>query len=450
MARKKLSSASAPEKSSEFDLRVYAETVQSDIPSYEDLKRDREPEFRKWLSGLRDRLRSFKEKEIKVIVVLGTGGTFQSASTPDGYKPTGTLEESFDALGLPEDPSIHLEKCDMMNLDSSQMTVEQWRFLAEMILVLEEEVSDMYDQIIVTHGTDTMAKGASYLSFILKGFPKSIIFTGSQEPAQAPDTDAKDQMDRAITVAKIASNENRKITEVMVACGLKISRGTWAAKLGDRTVNAFGPWNQPNQEFDATDWDRAVNDGTLHKLAPALLDFGTGKSRGRLEFADHAIDFSHKGAFEPFTEITQPADVFPATLSDKSTMALARHLIQQRVAVLTQLGSATADDRLVKVALEAAEHGKPVIFEAPFHDSTIEAGTYAAGAEVLKELPSIQRSLPILNTSPATFEAKTNYTLHRLGIVPEGETEGLGVIYSSQDLRRFYDQMEANLVRELV
>ena len=169
-----------------------------------------------------------------------------------------------------------------------------------------------------------------------------------------------------------------------------------------------------------------------------------------MEFATHAIDTEHRGAFEPFTQIERPADIFPATLTDKSPMALAAHIIRQRVAVLTQLGSATADDRLVEVALEAAKNGKTVLFEAPFHDSTVEVGTYKAGSKVKKPLSNIQRSLPILNTSPATFEAKTNFLLHRLNMQPAGNTRGLGDYYKNEDLRRFYDGMEQNFVGELV
>lgn len=448
----------AKSKSNEpaFDLNAYAENVASSIPSYLKLKQDAEPAFRKFLAGFRERVREKREVDKKkIIVVLGTGGTFQSKKNPEGrYEPVGSLEESFKALGLPEDPAVHLELCNLMNLDSSQMTVEQWRFLAEMIIHLEQQVSDMYDAVIITHGTDTMAKGAAYLSFMLKGFPKSIIFTGSQEPAVKDGTDAKDQMDRAITTAKIASDPRRRIAEVMVACGLRVTRGTWVTKLGDKTVNAFGPWNQPGQGFDATEWKKAVDNDYLHRLAPALLDFGTGKGRGSLEFAGHAIDVEHKGTFEPFTRIIKPAGIFPATLSDKSPVALATHIIHQRVSVLTQLGSATADDRLVNVALQAAERGKIVLFEAPFHDSTIEAGTYEAGAAVLKVLPNIQRRLPIINTSPSTFEAKANYLLHKLDIRPDArshaESAGLGVTYESKELRQFYDAMEQSLVKELV
>lgn len=438
----------------DFDLVEYAQREASKvkkIPSYENLKRDVEPEFMRFLADLRDRLRKHKEKGKKVFAVIGTGGTFQSKKGKDGYEPTGTLRESFQALQLPKDNSIHLELCDLMNLDSSQMTVEQWRFLAEMIMKLEEAAGDMYDGIIVTHGTDTMSRGASYLSFMLRGFPKSIVFTGSQHPAREEGSDAKDHMERAIIASRIAANVNRRITEVMVACGPKVSRATWAAKQGDTTTHAFGPWNDPRQGFDATDWQRAAGDGSLFRLAPALLDFGSGKSVGDLVFAGHAVEYGKKGPYEPFTEIDGPADLYPAKLTDKSLRSFAKHLRAQEVALLTQLGAATADDGLLDVALAAADRGKIVVVQAPFPDSRVKAGTYKAGAAIRRNLKGgIQRPLPIINTSPDAGDAKINYVLHRLGIKPSAETKGLGLIYASGDIRRFYDRMDQNLVGELV
>lgn len=439
---------------SEFDLVEYARTNAinaKEIPSYEKLKREVEPEFRTFLSGLRGRLQADEAAGKKILVVLGTGGTFQSKKGPDGYEPTGKLRESFDALQLPKDNTLHLELCDLMNLDSSQMTVEQWRFLAEMIMLLEEEAGDLFEGIIITHGTDTMAKGASYLSFMLKGFPKSIIFTGSQHPAREEGSDAKDQMERAIITARIASLANRRIAEVMVACGPKVTRATWAAKQGDTTTHAFGPWNDPHQAFDATDWEKAVRDGTLFRLAPPLLDFGLGKNVGSLEFAGHAREYGKKGPYEPFTAIERPADLFSVRLTDKSPEAFARHLIAQRVGLLTQLGAATADNALVDVALAAADRGKLIVVQAPFPDSQVPVGTYAAGKAIGRTLGGdIHRSLPIINTSPDAYDAKVNYALSRLGIQPTMETRGLGLVYSAADVRKFYSVLEQSLVGELV
>jgi len=436
-----------------FNLVEFADSVelQRATPSYDQLVLDSLPGYMGKLSGIRDRLYEGRQANKLNLIILGTGGTFQSAETDHGYAPQGGLKESFDALNLPKDEKVNLELIDLMNLDSSQMNVDHWRFLAEAVMTLEDEAGDLYDGIIVTHGTDTMTRGAAYLSFMLQGFPKSIIFTGSQFPARQTGTDAKDQMERAIVTAKLAANPNRKIAEVMVACGLRISRGVWGIKKGDKTTNAFEPWNQPNQAFDATEWAKAAADGTLDRLAPALLDFGTGKNTGSLEFAGHARDVNHKGHYTPFTEITKPADIIPARMTDISARGLANFIIGRKATVLTQLGSATADDTLVEVALAAANHGKAIVFEAPFADSSVQAGTYAAGSGVTRVLEYIKRPIPIINTSPDAFAAKMNFLLHAHGLSEkELAVSGLGTTYSSNDLRGFYDAMETNIVGELI
>lgn len=97
-----------------------------------------------------------------------------------------------------------------------------------------------------------------------------------------------------------------------------------------------------------------------------------------MEFAQHARELRQVGAFEPFTQLTVPANVHPISLTDTSPVDFASHLIHSRVSVLTQLGSATADDRLVMVALAAAQRGKAMYFAAPFPDSQTHAGKYAA------------------------------------------------------------------------
>ncbi len=436
-----------------LNLEQYAAEAETRraIPSYDELMRTSWPDYMQTLSGIRNRLSDVSGEGKLNLVVIGTGGTFQSAETDEGLAPSGSLKESFDALNLPKDETINLELIDLMNLDSSQMNVEHWRFLAEAIDKLEMAAGDKFDAIIVTHGTDTMTRGASYLSFMLQGFPKSIVFTGSQNPARQTGSDAKDQMERAITTAKLTANPNRRITEVMIACGEKVTRGTWGAKKGDKTTNAFQPWNQPNEDFDATEWAKAADEGTLDHLAPALLDFGTGKNTSLLEFARHARDYRKKGPYTPFTKVRNQADIIPVRLTDISSGRFARFITEQTVSVLTQLGSATADDVLVDIALAAANNGKAIIFEAPFADSKVAAGTYKAGSGVTRELPFLQRRLPIINTSPDAFAAKSNFLMHSLGVEPfDVAHEGLGTIFSGYDLRRFYDHMETNMVGELV
>ena len=436
-----------------FDLINYAEeaTIKRNTPSYEELSKEANPRFDKFIARLRDQQQIPETPPDKFnIIVLGTGGTFQSAETDHGIAPEGTLRESFDALNFPEKTKHNYELFDLMNIDSSQAMIDHWRFLAEKIDQLYREVLNKFDFIIITHGTDTMSKAAAYLSFMLMGYPKPIIFTGSQIPARMRNTDAGDQMRRATRTGEIACSTNNRVTEVLVSCGSKTTRGTWATKQGDSTPNAFGPWNSLHQEWDSTDWVRAAQKGTLYQLAPHHLNFGGDKLESELKMPDHAITFERKPPYQPFFEITTQADLYPVLLTDKSPRSFAQHLINQRVAILTQLGSATADDVLLNIAMQAALHNKAIVFEAPFADSTIQAGHYAASMAVLEHLPNLQGQAPILNTSPSAFEAKINYLLHKLDMAPQGQTKGLREYFSSEQLRAFNDHLKTNMVGELV
>ncbi len=430
--------------SDQFSLLEYAEQSEQkrETPSLETLMEEVAPKFYDFVNSLRNKERG---KGRTNIIVLGTGGTFQSAETDYGLAPSGSLKESFEALRLPEDSSVNIQLFDLMNLDSSQVRIEHWRFLAKMIAYLQTEASDIHDAVIITHGTDTMAEGASYLSYMLQGLRKMVIFTGSQHPARKQETDARDQMERALEVAKIATRRLPNIAEVVVSCGLKVTRGTWAQKQGDLTTDAFGPWNQPNTEPDASDWEEAFATGEIYKLAPALIDFGAKKkTKGELSFARHATQVNQNTPFTPFTEIEGQANIVPMRLSGKDSKFFAKQLINTQVSVLTQLGSATADDVLVKIALKAAEFGKAILFQSPFHDSQAQAGDYAAGSDVAKS------NLPVLNIPPIGLEAKINYAKSYLGMIPIKTIEGIGDIYSPEDLSRFYQLMARNLIGEVI
>jgi len=444
-----------PEPTAEsFDLIGYATEVEADnssryAPSAEVLLQEKWPEFERNLVGIRDRLSEAKDQGQHVTIILGCGGTFQSKKTERGYEPIGTLKESMEALQLPKDDTHHLELFDLMNLDSSQMRPEHWGFVARAVDKLYQEVRDLTDSIIVTHGTDTMDRGGAYLSFGLQGMKLPIILTGSQKPAFEHGGDAKDQMGRALITARLAAIED--INEVMVLCGTKVTRATWAIKQGDTTTNAFGPWNDPRQGHDGADYERAWQEGRFAELTPAFVDFGLGKPTGDLTFAGHALRRHQLGRYELFTDFLEASDIYPAVMSDKRPKGLAEHIIGQQVVALVELGSSTADDRLVDVAMAAADRGKAILRVAPFFDSIVQAGTYAAGSGIARGVEGVNRPLPIVNTSPRTLEAKTNFALASLGLSEAfTEPEGLGPILSEDDLKRFYDLMETNLVGELV
>lgn len=68
-------------------------------------------------------------------------------------------------------------------------------------LIFQKVLSCPYDRIIITHGTDTMATTAKYLSERIK--TKTIVFTGSMEPAKIKSSDAVFNVASALTAVQL-------------------------------------------------------------------------------------------------------------------------------------------------------------------------------------------------------------------------------------------------------
>ena len=120
--------------------------------------------------------------EKKRILLLTTGGTIASTAGEEGLAPglSGIdLKSSLDQL-LSNLYDVSVK--DILHLDSSNIQPEEWVFIGQNIY----ENCNLYDGIVVTHGTDTMAYTASVLSFMLKNLPIPVVFTGSQLPLNHP------------------------------------------------------------------------------------------------------------------------------------------------------------------------------------------------------------------------------------------------------------------------
>lgn len=98
----------------------------------------------------------------KKVVVVHTGGTIFMHSTEKGLAPGGDI-----ILPTPKYPELNpkIEVLDLFGnggIDSSQMTLEHSKTLAEKIAQLQNDPS--VTGIVVTHGTDTLAETALELS----------------------------------------------------------------------------------------------------------------------------------------------------------------------------------------------------------------------------------------------------------------------------------------------
>ncbi len=163
----------------------------------------------------------------KKILLMTTGGTIASMPGGEGLEPhrSGVMERELNQLRTYYDISVK----DVMCLDSSNITPEEWRYIARCIF--EERAG--YDGIVVSHGTDTMAYTASAVTFMLQNIDIPVVFTGSQLPLADMLSDGPDNLRTAFAMA--ASGH----PGVYLAFDRKVMLGCRAVKVRASGFSAF-------------------------------------------------------------------------------------------------------------------------------------------------------------------------------------------------------------------
>ncbi len=160
--------------------------------------------------------------------------------------PHGALEPAKDPKELLRFAPHLLEKADLdiipvMNKDSSNMTVEDWK---EISLAVINRYNN-YDGFLVTHGTDTIAYSSSAVAFTLgDGLYHPVVFTGSQLPINVERTDAVHNIEDAM--ATLIYARQNQLSEVLIVAGREVHRGVRAVKLSENSFRfidspAIGP-----------------------------------------------------------------------------------------------------------------------------------------------------------------------------------------------------------------
>ena len=172
---------------------------------------------------------------MKKILMLTTGGTIASVSTPYGLIPTLNSEELLSYLPKLEE-DIQINTRELYSIDSTNTCPKHWMLIAKAI---EDEYYN-YDGFVICHGTDTMAYTASALSYLIQDSPKPIVLTGAQKPIGMEITDAKSNLRDSIIYAADDSS-----CGVQIVFSGKVILGARAKKTRTFSFEAFSSINYP-------------------------------------------------------------------------------------------------------------------------------------------------------------------------------------------------------------
>lgn len=207
----------------------------------------------------------------KRILLIATGGTIASKSSPDGLTPMITSDEIVNYIPEVLD-FCEVDAIQLFNLDSTNIFYTHWLCMAECV----EAHYNQYDAFVITHGTDTMAYTAAALSYLIQKSKKPIVITGSQKSLAAPESDARMNLYDAFLYAA-----NDAAIGVHILFDHKILLGTRSRKVRTKSFNAFNSIDFPeigiihNNKVLIYVNDTVTNDTPVfyHELNPNIFVF---------------------------------------------------------------------------------------------------------------------------------------------------------------------------------
>ena len=184
--------------------------------------------WRRWITGIWG-------KNMKKILLIGTGGTIASEASDSGLAPELTTEQLLSHIPAISD-ICDVDCVQLLSLDSTNITPAHWLRMVRCI----REHYDGYDGFVLTHGTDTMAYTAAGLSYLIQGSPKPIVLTGAQKPIGFDSTDSKINLTDAFRCAA------EDMPGVSIVFNNQVIPGTRARKTRSKSFQAFSSINYPN------------------------------------------------------------------------------------------------------------------------------------------------------------------------------------------------------------
>ena len=203
---------------------------------------------------------------MKRILLIATGGTIASRPTAaGGLAPALTSAELLACV--PELAEVfHIDALQLYNLDSTNIGPDQWIGMVHAV----RDHYDAYDGFVITHGTDTMAYTAAALAYMIQRSAKPVVLTGSQKSIYNRDTDARNNLYRAVLYAC-----HPAAWGVQLVFDGKVILGTRARKIRTKSFNAFS-------SIDYTD-TAEFRDLRLVPFLPMPAGYGPVQFQDRLD-----------------------------------------------------------------------------------------------------------------------------------------------------------------------
>ena len=129
-------------------------------------------------------------------------------------------EPAFNRILEKLNPSFSYKSYEVLKKDSQEITLED----REKLKVLCESILE--DKIIITHGTDTMAETAKYLSDI----NKTIVITGAMKPERFSNSDSPINLGAAIAACQTLNEGSYLVMHGMVIPHDKVQRDLQTGK----------------------------------------------------------------------------------------------------------------------------------------------------------------------------------------------------------------------------
>jgi L-asparaginase len=287
----------------------------------------------------------------KTICILYVGGTIGMEQGASGYAPGIGLVERITAWTANHahlaSHRYRVEVCEPL-IDSANAVPMDWSRLASLLWARRNSA----DGFVVLHGTDTLAYAASALSFLLQGFGKPVVVTGSQLPASMPESDAQDN-----ALGAIACALEPGINEVTVYFGKRLLRGNRVRK---RSSEAFDSFESPHWAALAEMGEQLVIN------RESLLD---GSKQARAPATPKDFDQISIGLLK----------LYPG-IGAGLIAAAARIHPDGLVLELYGAGAGPAANPAIVAALrEAVAHGTPIVGVSQCFDGKVDLAIYEAG-----------------------------------------------------------------------